>query len=171
MNNEELRQEPVFIPFDKRQASPMTDSNNFHERNILVIRKTIGALTNINSKLLERRKTSIYIPRLEFQSMVNDAKALTNDVEVSKRLDEIFEEYLPKKETLPKVPNTNEALTKKPNLFNSELIDKTKTEISNQIDSLNEPDEYQDKGETKGPVKSYNNGKFKNNEWKDNKAA
>lgn len=139
------------------------DDNSIHRKNIFIINSTISALMGIKTKLFERKKLSSTITKQEFSEMVNSAKEIANNVSVSKRLDEIFEEYMPVKQELPSNDKTSNMINNQmPNMI-SEVESKTDAAIINEIESkASSEDEYKD-GENKGVAYRKSDGHFKSN--------
>ncbi len=132
------------------------------------IHSTILALIDIKKKLSNRRKISSTIPRRDFSVMVNETKIQFNNFEVSRRLDEIFDEYLPVKNDLPTIPTPSSIWKENaPNLISS-LGQKTNEAIESEMMSSEPQDEGFKDGEAKGNSKVLrDHNHFKSNNSQD----
>lgn len=153
---------PIEPPDKKVQADlkfEPVSMDQSHEKNIFIIHSTISALMKIKEKLFERRKISSTISKTDFEFMVNETKNHINDFDVSKKLDEIFEEYLPAKNN--EMPNANSMWKEnEPNMI-SALEQTTDDAINDQMKSSEPQDEGYADGEAKGTAKVKTDGHFK----------
>ncbi len=135
------------------KSKEVESKGNVENTRTFGIRSTISALKDINKKLSKRREISSTISRKDFSVMVNETKMQFNDFEVSRRLDEIFVEYLPVKNDLPTMPTPTSMWKENvPNLVSS-LEQKTNEVITSEMKSLESQEEGFADGELKGTSK------------------
>ncbi len=146
------------------KSADIKQNANLENTRAFVIHSTILALKGINKKLSEKREISDTISRKDFSAMVSDAKAEFNNFEVSRRLDEIFDEYLSVKNNLPNMSTPSSILKEnEPNLVSS-LEKKTNDAIASEIKLLDPQDDGFTDGESKGTSKVLRDGNhFKSN--------
>ncbi len=135
------------------KAREVESKGNVENTRAFGIHSTILALEDINKKLSIRRKISSTISRKDFSVMVNETKTQFNNFEVSRRLDEIFDEYLPVKNDLQTTPTPSSIWKEdEPNLVSS-IEQKTDETIVSEMKSLEPQDEGFADGEAKGNSK------------------
>lgn len=135
------------------KSKEVESKSNVENTRTFGIHSTILALKDINKKLSKRREISSTISRKDFGVMVNETKIQFNNFEVSRRLDEIFDEYLPLKNDLPTIPTPSSIWKKNEPSLVSSLEQKTNSAINSEIKSLEPQDEGFADGEAKGASK------------------